>query len=196
MYRLKDKFKEFRILLASNSPRRKALFGELGLPFKLVAIEGVDETYPAHLNEEEIPVYLAQKKAKFFKDMIDEKTLVITADTIVILGHEVLEKPSGRQEAVEMLRKLSGKRHRVITGVCIHTRDKEKTFHSVTEVFFSSLTDEDILYYVDNYRPLDKAGAYGIQEWIGYIGVERIEGSYFNVMGLPVYELYCSLTEY
>lgn len=196
MYRLKDKFKEFRILLASNSPRRKTLFGELGLPFKIVAIEGVDETYPGDLNEEEIPVYLAKKKAGSLKDIVDEKTLLITADTIVALGHEVLEKPSGKQEAVEMLRKLSGGRHRVITGVCLYSRDKEKTFHSVTEVFFSSLSDEDIIYYVENYRPFDKAGAYGIQEWIGYIGVERIEGSYFNVMGLPVHELYCSLTEY
>lgn len=196
MYRLKDKFKEFRILLATNSPRRKVLFAELGLPFESVPVKGVEENYPPDLDKSEIPVYLARKKAGSFKDTIDGNTLIITADTIVTLGDNVLNKPAGKREAVEMLRMLSGKKHRVITGVCLLSRVKEKYFYSVTDVFFSSLTDEDILYYVDNYRPFDKAGAYGIQEWIGYIGVERIEGSYFNVMGLPVYELYCSLTEY
>ncbi len=196
MYSLKNKFKDTRIILATNSPRRKLLFGELGLPFSSLSVKGVDEIYPGYLKGKEIPVYLARKKAESLKNITEGNTLVITADTIVTVENEVLNKPSGPAEAAGMLKKLSGKKHSVVTGVCLYSRAKERSFHSVTDVYFSYLKDEDISYYIENYRPFDKAGAYGIQEWIGYIGVERIEGSYFNVMGLPVHELYCSLSEY
>ncbi len=192
MYALKKKFRDHRIVLATNSPRRKALFGELGMTFHTASAES-DETYPPGLPKNEIPVFLAVKKAESLSTIVDEKTLLITADTIVCFGDEVLNKPSDKKEATGMLEKLSGEEHQVITGMCIYSKQKKVTFDCLTKVRFRELADEEISYYVENYRPFDKAGAYGIQEWIGYIGVERIEGSYFNVVGLPVHKLYSCL---
>jgi septum formation protein len=162
---------------------------ELGIPFELITKE-VDESFPAHLQEGEIPLYLCRKKADAFDGELTPETLVITADTVVWINNHVLNKPESRNEAINMLRELSGSRHEVYTAVCIKSSVKQESFAARTDVWFKPLTQGEIEYYVDNYKPYDKAGAYGAQEWIGYIGMERIDGSYFNVMGLPVKELY------
>lgn len=182
-----------KIVLASNSPRRKELLGGIGVDFEVRVIDGIDESYPDGLAMEEIPLYVACKKAAAYTLAPDE--LLITADTIVWTDGEVLGKPHSEDEAADMLRKLSGKTHQVVTGVCLTTPGWQRSFSCVTDVTFTQLTDEEILHYVRNYRPYDKAGAYGVQEWIGYIGVRRLEGSYFNVMGLPVQRLYTELKE-
>ena len=178
------------IILASNSPRRKELLSGLELEFEVRIMDGIDESYPDTLVGEEIPMYISQKKADAYLPTLTDDDLLITADTIVYLDGRVLGKPHDRQQAIDMLTDLSGRTHQVITGVTIVTTAMKRTFASVSSVTFAKLDPTDIVHYVDCYRPFDKAGAYGIQEWIGYIGVSRIEGSYFNVMGLPVQRLY------
>ena len=187
---INDIFKGYRIILASQSPRRQYLLKELGIDFEIMANSDIDEKYPPELTKEEIPVYLAKMKANVSMPSIPDKTLLITADTIVWFKGKVVNKPTDYAEALKMLEELSGEMHEVLTGVCLSTNKKKHTFHTSTLVYFGKLSKEEISYYVKQYRPYDKAGAYGIQEWIGYIGIERIEGSYFNVMGLPVQELY------
>jgi septum formation protein maf len=187
--KLKEKMK--KIVLSSNSPRRKELLGELGIDFEVRVIEGIDETYPKELSVEEVPQYIAREKARVY--IVGKDEVLLTADTVVVLGNEIMGKPHDEADAMRMLRQLSGKTHQVITGVCLTTNDKQVTFADVTDVRFAELTDEEIKYYVDNFCPLDKAGAYGIQEWIGLAGVTGIKGSYFNVVGLPVHRVYAEL---
>ena len=165
----------------------------LNLPFETVNIKDVEETYDPELATEEIPMYLSRLKAKAYKDYLNDSDILITADTVVALGNDIMGKPKDLEQAKKMLRMLSGRVHKVITGVTITKKNASVTFNSVTEVKFSKLTSEEIEYYVDKYRPLDKAGAYGVQEWIGAVGVESLRGSYYNVMGLPVHRLYKEL---
>lgn len=186
---LSEKFKNNKIILASGSPRRQELFKELGLDFT-IQVREINEIYPSNLKEEEITNYLAELKAKAFENDISENDIVITSDTIVWLKNKALEKPKDTFEAINMLKELSGISHKVITSVCIKTKKTQKVFFDVTKVYFKKLTKNEIKFYVEKYKPFDKAGGYGIQEWIGYIGVEKIEGSYFNVMGFPVHKLY------
>lgn len=188
-----DNLKKYRIILASNSPRRKELLGGLGIDYEVKVLPGIDESYPESLKGEEIPVYIASEKAAAYRAVMQENDLIITADTIVYLDGEVLGKPRDAADAARMLRLLSGKTHQVITGVCITTQAFQKSFAAVTEVTFDILSEEEIDYYVSKYAPMDKAGSYGIQEWIGFIGVTGMKGSYFNVMGLPVQRLYREL---
>ena len=180
----------FKIVLASQSLRRQYLLKELGLDFEIISTD-VQEEYPAALTPAEIATFLAEKKADSFDtSRMDEKMIIIAADTIVSLNGEILGKPVNYEEALAMLKKLSGRQHDVITGVCIKSREKKVQFHVGSKVFFKDLCDEEIDYYINNFRPYDKAGGYGIQEWIGYIGISKLEGSFFNVMGLPVKEVY------
>ncbi|MDO9595954.1 MAG: Maf-like protein [Lutibacter sp.] len=185
---LSEKLKHKNIILASASPRRQELFKELGLDFS-IQVKTVEEIYPSALKSAEITNYLAELKAAAFTDLA-ENDIVITSDTIVWLNNKAIEKPKDKQHAIEMLQELSGTGHQVITSICIKTRTSQKVFYDETMVYFKPLTMEEITYYVEKYKPFDKAGAYGIQEWIGFIGVTKIEGSYFNVMGLPVHKLY------
>ncbi len=180
----------YQIILASKSPRRQYLLKELCIDFKIVETNNVDEIYPENFPKHEIPVLLAEIKAQAFSDKLTDNQLIITADTIVLLNNEVLQKPTDYNDAVNILKKLSNNKHTVVTGVCLKSKQKQVVFSSDTDVYFKKLTHDEITYYLDNYKPFDKAGAYGIQEWIGYIGVEKIEGSYFNVMGLPIQKLY------
>lgn len=182
------------LLLASNSPRRKELLAGLGLTFE-VRVKDVQEDFPEHMQREEVAEYLASHKADAYTDDLGDEVL-ITADTIVCLGDRILNKPANAAEAFEMLRSLSGTSHEVITGVCLLTKESKSVFHDVTKVYFRDLTEEEINYYIEHYKPFDKAGAYGIQEWIGKIGIEKIEGSYFNVVGLPVQKLYTYLKSF
>lgn len=184
--------KNYNIILGSKSPRREELLQGLNIPFETALID-VEETYPREIVGVDIPMYLAEKKANAYAEKLLENDLLITADTIVWLEGKVYNKPKDKADATAMLRTLSGKTHQVITGVCISTKNKRKTFHVISEVRFARLTSQEIDFYLDNYAPYDKAGAYGVQEWIGYIGVEYIEGSYFNVMGLPIQRLYTEL---
>ena len=186
----------YKVILASNSPRRKELLGGLGIPFEVRTLSGIDESYPGTLKGEEIPMYISGKKAEAYQRTMADDEMIITADTIVYDNGQVLGKPKDREEAIQMLRQLSGHAHEVITGVSIVTKQKTSQFASTSKVYFAELTNEEITYYVDNYRPFDKAGAYGIQEWIGFVAVTRIEGSYFNVMGLPIQRLYTELKQY
>ncbi len=188
-----DNLRKYRLILASNSPRRKVLLEGLGVTFEVCTLPDVDENYPSSLCGADIPLYIACKKAAAYRPSLRENELVITADTIVWLNGRVLGKPSNREEAVGMLQAMSGRRHEVFTGVCLTTQDWQRNFTSRTEVQFSTLSDEEIEYYVDTFHPMDKAGAYGVQEWIGFIGVEFISGSYYNIMGLPVQKLYREL---
>lgn len=192
---LLDNLKDYKIILASKSPRRYSLLKELGLKFE-VMIHEIEEIFPDSLPFEEIPAYLARLKAQQFKNEIDNQTIIITADTIVYIDNEILGKPTDYDEAFQMLQKLSDRWHQVATGVCIYSKNKKVTFTSVTKVLFKSLTDQEIDYYITNFKPFDKAGAYGIQEWIGLIAAERIEGSYFNVMGLPIQRIYEELCNF
>ena len=182
----------YHIILASQSPRRQELLSGLNIPFDVQVID-VEETYPRQLVGVDIPVYLAEKKADAFTGKMEENTLLITADTIVWHEGKVFGKPKDKTDATRMLKALSGKTHQVITGVCLSSLYHRKTFHVISEVRFARLTPDEIDYYLSNYQPYDKAGSYGVQEWIGYIGVEHIEGSYFNVMGLPIQRLYTEL---
>lgn len=184
---------KYKIVLGSNSPRRKTLISELGLDFEVRPAPGIDESFPPSLPAAQVPAFIAGKKAAHYKEQLKDDELLITADTIVWLSGEVLGKPSSHAEAVAMLKKLSGRVHKVITGVCIVTKEKSVSFSTTSEVSFGELSGEEIEYYVGKYAPFDKAGAYGIQEWIGYIGVEAINGSFYNVMGLPVQRLYREL---
>lgn len=185
-----------KIILASNSPRRKELLAGLDVQFEVRVLKGIDESYPATLPTAEIAEYIAQKKASAYRETIAADELVITADTIVVLGDEVLGKPKDAADARRMLRELSGQTHQVITGVVLTTKERQEHFSVVSNVTFKELTDDEIDYYVETYKPMDKAGAYGIQEWIGYVGVTRLEGSYFNVMGLPVQRIYEALRRF
>jgi septum formation protein len=186
---LQEKLKGKKILLASKSPRRHYFLKELGLEFELLDIE-VEEEYPDKLKRESIPLFLSKLKAEAAKTSLKENEIVITADTVVWIGNMVLNKPKDLNDAKLMLNKLSGKMHEVITAVSINSINKTTSFYVVSEVWFKSLREEEINFYVEQFKPLDKAGAYGAQEWIGYIGVEKMNGSYFNVMGLPLHELY------
>lgn len=186
----------YTVILASQSPRRQELLKGLDIDFNTFVKDNIDESYPAATKASEVAGFLSHKKAMAYKKDIKENVLIITADTVVINGDEVLGKPKDKSEAIEMIQSLSGKKHQVVTGVTLCTKEKEKTFSSVTEVQFASLSEQEITYYVEKYKPYDKAGSYGIQEWIGYIGVESINGSYFNVMGLPVQALYRHLLDF
>ena len=188
-----DNLKKFNIVLASNSPRRKELMSGLGVDYVVKTLPDVDESYPDTLQGEEIPAYISREKAEAYQSMIEPDELLITADTIVWMNGEVLGKPKDREDAIRMLRKLSGASHQVITGVCLTTKGWQNSFTVTTDVTFAVLSEEENVYYVDKYSPMDKAGAYGVQEWIGFIGVESISGSYYNVMGLPVQKLYREL---
>ena len=187
--------KNHRIILASRSPRRQQLLGEMGIKFDVV-VRDYDESYPDDLKGKEIAIYLAREKAASFIGEIKDNEIVITADTIVWCNGKVLGKPSDAEDAKKMIRELSGNTHEVITGVTLLSASKEKTFTDTTLVTFEELSEEEISFYVENYKPFDKAGAYGIQEWIGITACTRIEGSYFNVVGLPVQKLYCELGEF
>jgi septum formation protein len=178
-----------KIILASKSPRRQQLLKDLGWSFTILT-KDIDESFPPHLHRQEVALYLCEHKANAFKDELTDNTLVITADTIVCLDNQIINKPEDAEDAKRMLRLLSGRKHDVFTGVCISSKEKSKSFYVMSSVYFKTLSDDEIDYYITNYKPFDKAGAYGIQEWIGFIGIEKIEGSYFNVMGLPVKELY------
>lgn len=188
-----DNLSHYRILLASNSPRRRELLSGIGVDYDVTSLPHVDESYPEHLSGEEIPKYIAKEKADAYRKLMDNNTLLITADTIVWLDGKVYGKPTSPNHAQAMLHDLSGRTHTVITGVAITTKQTQRIFAVSSHVTFAPLTDEEIAYYVTRYNPLDKAGAYGIQEWIGYIGVTGIEGSYYNVMGLPIQRLYQEL---
>lgn len=190
-----DDLKKYQLLLASKSPRRQYLLKELGLNFE-VRTKEVDESFPEQLKAQEIPLYLCEKKAEAFDEELNDNTIVITADTIVWINGHVLNKPENFDDAVRMLNLLSGKMHEVYTGVCLKSKHKTKSFYALTKVYFKKLTQQEIEFYIKNYNPYDKAGAYGAQEWIGYIAIEKIEGTYFNVMGLPVRELYEELLNF
>jgi len=184
--------KSKKIILASKSPRRQELLKGLDIQFEIKTKE-VDESYPLTMKPEQVPVFLAEKKADAFVDLLEKDTILITSDTIVIQGKNILEKPNVIEEGKAMIRKLSGQVHTVVTGVCIQTLEKSISFSDETRVLFTDLTDDEIDYYMKNYQPFDKAGSYGVQEWIGYVGIERLEGSYYNVMGLPVHKVYTAL---
>lgn len=186
----------YEILLASNSPRRRELLAGLGVKYRVTSLPDVDESYPSSLQGEGIPLYISQLKADAYRSQMKPNTLLITADTIVWLDGKVYGKPHDEAEACEMLRALSGRTHTVITGVTLTSACRCKSFAVSTAVTFAALTDEEIGYYVSHYRPLDKAGAYGVQEWIGYIGVTGMNGSYYNVMGLPIQRLYTELKDF
>jgi septum formation protein len=191
---LNEKLKNHRIILASGSPRRQQFFKDLGLEFDII-LKPVKEEYPTRLRHFEISNYLAQLKSFPFEKELQPKDILITSDTIVWHNEEALGKPRSKQEAFNMLKSMSNTTHEVITSVCFKTVSIEKTIHDITKVTFKELSDDEIWYYVHNFSPMDKAGAYGIQEWIGQIGVTNLEGSYFNVMGLPVHMVYQSLNE-
>jgi septum formation protein len=176
------------LILASSSPRRQYLMKEAGFTFTIEK-PGVDEDFPAEMPVEQVAKYLASKKAEFFRPQIHNE-IIVTADTVVILDKKIMNKPQDRNEAIAMLTALSGKSHLVMTGVCIVSKEKEESFDDTTEVTFQSLTQSEIEFYVDHYKPFDKAGAYGAQDWIGMIAIQKITGSYFNVMGLPIHKVY------
>ena len=183
----------YRIILASNSPRRRELLAGLGLDFEVRILPGIDESYPPTLPVDQIAEHIATKKADAYREQMSADELIITADTIVVAAGEVMGKPHDAADARRMLHALSNRTHQVITGVCLTTQHMQKRFSVTTDVTFKALTDKEIDYYIATYRPYDKAGAYGIQEWIGYIGVTGLKGSYFNVMGLPVQRIYTEL---
>ncbi len=191
-----DNLNKYKIILGSNSPRRKELLAGLDLDFEVRVIPGIDESYPSSVKAEELPAYLARKKADAYRGKMAPDELLITADTIVWTFEKIMGKPANRAEAVSMLFALSDHVHEVITGVCITTKEKTVSFSVATAVCFAKLSAADVDYYVEKYRPYDKAGGYGIQEWIGYIGVEAINGSFYNVMGLPVQRLYQELKKF
>lgn len=182
-----------KLLLASNSPRRKELLKGLGIDFEVVVLPDIDESFPAELHQDEVALFVARKKAEAYTAMLIEDTILITADTIVCCEDEIFGKPESSEDAFQMLRNLSGRSHKVITGVVLTSQAKQVAFSVSTEVEFDELTDEEIEYYIHTYQPGDKAGAYGIQEWIGYVGIKGIKGSYFNVVGLPIQRLYKEL---
>ena len=186
---------KYRYVLASNSPRRKELLAGLGLDFEVRVIDGIDESYPASLPACDVAQFIAEKKAQAYRASMAPDELIITADTVVIVGDDILGKPKDEADAVRMLREISGRTHQVTTGVCLTTATRQRSFSVTTDVTFKQLSDVEIYHYVSTYRPFDKAGAYGIQEWIGYIGVTGLNGSYYNVMGLPVQRIYTELQQ-
>ena len=191
-----DNLKKYNIVLASKSPRRQELLKGLGVEFAILTKE-VDESYPSRLPLIDVAPFLSLKKAKAFEDAeLPDNYMVITADTVVIVENEILGKPKDRADAVRMINELSGKVHKVVTGVTVHTKEKTKTFSVVSKVTFETLDNQEVSYYIDNLKPYDKAGAYGVQEWIGYVGVSNVEGSYYTVMGLPTQKLYKVLKEF
>ena len=193
---LLEQLKNYDILLASGSPRRRQLLKEMGISFR-VSTREVDEKFSANLTPSQAAIFLSELKSNAFKtDELHDNTLLITADTIVCFDNEILGKPHDEAEAKKILRKLSGNKHEVITGICLRIKDHFHSFFTSTDVYFSKLSDDEINYYINHYQPYDKAGAYGIQEWIGHAAIERIEGSYFNVMGLPTHRLYKELTSF
>ena len=182
-----------RLILASGSPRRRELLGELGLEFTLGKVKDYDETYPASLKYDQIPAYIAEQKSLHYKGELEPNDILITSDTIVAIDGDILGKPKDKSEAIKMLRELSGRTHHVVTGLCIRSTQKTVTISDTCEVTFDILSDEDIEYYIDNFKPFDKAGAYGIQEWIGLSNIKSITGSVYTVIGLPVQQLYKAL---
>ncbi len=188
-----ENLKKYRVILASNSPRRKELLAGLGIAYEVRTLPDVDEFYPRELQGGDIPLYISKEKADAYRSLLQVGDLMITADTIVWLEGKLLGKPQTREEAIQMLHDMSGRSHEVFTAVCLTTSEWQRNFVVRTEVRFASLTQEEITYYVDTFRPMDKAGAYGVQEWIGFIGVEYISGSFYNIMGLPVQRLYREL---
>ena len=192
---LKNRLKSKNLILASGSPRRQELLKTLGVPFE-IRIKEIDEVYPKHLKKSEISDYLAQLKSNAFVEELHPKDLLITSDTIVWYHNMALGKPKSKDEAFQMLQKLSGKTHEVITSVCLKSLQKEDIFNYITKVTFKELSNEEIQFYIDNYNPIDIAGAYGIQDWIGQIGVTKIEGAYFNVMGFPIHKIYSQLLKF
>ncbi|MEN8187895.1 MAG: Maf family nucleotide pyrophosphatase [Bacteroidota bacterium] len=192
---LLDKLKNKKLILASKSPRRQKFLKDLGLDFE-IRLKEVEETYPDHLKREEITNYLSQLKAKPFLNELNKDDLLITSDTIVWLNEKALGKPKDRTDATEMLQRLSDNSHEVITSISITSKNNQITVNDITKVYFKPLTLDEITYYLDRYKPYDKAGSYGIQEWIGFIGIEKIEGSYFNVMGFPTHKFYEALKSF
>ena len=190
---LRETLKNHKIILASGSPRRQAFFRELDIDFE-IDVKEIDEEYPSHLGGSEITDYISQQKALAFENL-QKNEVLITSDTIVWLENEAIGKPKDFEDAKKMLQKLSGKIHEVITSVCFTTPNFQITKHDITKVWFKMLSEEEIDYYLKTYKPFDKAGSYGIQEWIGYIGIEKIEGCYFNVMGLPIRLVYKTLKD-
>lgn len=190
------KITNYKVILASASPRRQELLSGIDQEYELRTLPDIDESFPDDLPHEQVAEYLARKKATAYTDALKEDELLITADTVVLLNGLILGKPDDREDARRMLRKLSCKRHRVITGVCLTSIRKSHSFSETAWVTFGDLSDQEIDYYLDCYNPRDKAGSYGVQEWIGYVGVEKIEGSYFNVMGFPIYKVYRELKRF
>lgn len=193
---LKMRFKRYNIVLASNSPRRRELLSGLDIDYEVKVLDDIDESYPSSIPLREVAEYLSIKKADAYTSYLKDSDLLITADTIVLLEDEIYGKPVDKEDAIRMLRGLSGKTHEVITGVSLVSKDKTVTFSSVTKVVFGDLSDDEINYYIDKYKPYDKAGSYGVQEWIGYVGVKHMEGSYYNVMGLPIYRVFEELKKF
>ena len=187
--------KDQKLVLASASPRRKELLSGLNIPFE-IRINDLDEDYPPEMDADTIAIYLAEKKADFYFQDKDEKEIIITCDTTVVMNGKVYNKPIDKKDALRMLKTLSGNDHEVITGVCIRSYKKSVSFDTRSYVKFKELEDDEINYYIDHYKPFDKAGSYGIQEWLGYIAIEKIEGSYFNIMGLPVHRIYEELKRF
>jgi septum formation protein len=185
----------YNIILASQSPRRRQILKDAGIDFESRS-KDTNEDFSPTLPRQEVPVYLAKKKANAFLPELKDKDLLITADTVVIINNEILNKPGNREEAIKMLQKISGKVHEVVTGVCLASSSKQIAFSETTKVYFLPLSQKDIEFYVDNYKPFDKAGSYGIQEYIGYIGIEKIEGSYFNVVGLPIHRVIAEIRNF
>ena len=190
------KITDYKVLLASNSPRREELLRGLDIEFQIKVSADIDESYPSDLPTEEVAEFVAIKKANSYTSMLDEDELMITADTVVVLDGKIYGKPTSEEEAKEMLCALSGKTHRVISGVCLTSTKKQISFSVASDVEFSELSKEEIDYYIERYSPFDKAGSYGVQEWIGYIGVKHISGSYYNIMGLPIQRLYKELRSF
>ena len=188
-----ENLNKYKIVLASNSPRRHELMSGLEIDYEIKTLPDIDESYPESLKAEEIPLYISRHKAEAYRNVMKGNGLIITADTIVYIDNQVLGKPKDEEDAKAMLHKLSGRTHLVITGVCLTTTSWQRSFSATTEVTFATLTDEEISHYVSKYKPLDKAGAYGVQELIGYIAVSSLKGSYYNVMGLPIQRLYREL---
>jgi len=188
--------KKYNILLASKSPRRRELLSGLFIPYQCINISGIEETYPNDMKAEEVPMYLANLKADAYLDNMNDNDMIITADTLVILNGEIMGKPHSAKEAVQMLMHLSGKTHHVVTGVCINTKYKRVCFSDTSYVTFDTISEDEAKYYVGKFSPLDKAGAYGVQEWIGYVAVKDIQGSFYNVMGLPTHKLFRELAAF
>ena len=192
---LKEKLNKINIILASGSPRRQQFFKEMDLHYT-IRLKEIEEIYPEHLQAEEITNFLAKLKASAFENELKENDVLVTSDTIVWLNGKALGKPKDYDDAFKMLQQLANQTHEVITSVCLKSIDKTEVFHCVTKVTFANLSDEAIKYYLDNYQPFDKAGSYGIQDWIGLIGISKIEGSYTNVVGLPTEMLFQKLMNY